>query len=990
METLNFAKLGLGIVITAGILSLGGCGASPASGENAATSQDDVAIAYVKRPLNPRAMNSPVGNPTDSVTFHAGGDLYIREVSSASAVETNITASYTQGRGDVSDPEVSYDGKKILFSMKGSGDSTWNIWEYDLAARTMRRIIMDIAVANRGDDVDPAYLPDGRIVFSSNRQHKSVQMLGYKYVDEYEREATTVLHTMNADGTGIEQISFNQSHDRNPVVMMDGHILYSRWDHVGNRNQFSIFRAGLDGSGMFIHYGAHSRVVSYLHPREMADGRIMSDAMPLSRTNQGGALLIIDANNFSEIDQPGPGTAPGAVAQAQASFAEVDFGSRVSSTGRFTTPYPLWDGSNRALVTFTPGGRTETVMQTSLLTGQAGPVMVEKIPAYGVYMLDLGTKTLRAVVLPKVNASGDPIEFVTDPVALMARAKPRILAASAVDAGRQTRNMVSVTVGSVYDTEPERNRMTNNVLSAQERADGIAIPMKDNRANVCPDGRARYPHCDTRAQVADITKLKDPSPATGTAPDKRPGRFARIIKAVAMPGGISREALGETEFEMQHIVGHVEVEPDGSLAFEAPADVPFGISVLDRYGRALQTHTSWLQGRPGEAVFCNGCHSPRKGTTSALNGANLTQNNQNLTLRLSGGGVASGKSGEIMAQTRFREEFAINPANVLPKPDIRFLDVWTPATDASGNPLTRGAPINISYAASTFNGIASPGLTTTAPGLSADGAIVINYKDHIQPILNKSCTVSCHGVGGSAQTILDLSDSVSGTGRVSSYDALMIGKPRLNPDGTPVLIERGGEIMISREDPLVEPGLARATKLIMRIFAEGLKTPAEIAADAHTQYLNISEKRVIAEWIDLGGTYYNDPCLTRNSNGSCARFRTVTGLNQAAFEASVHPLMMTACAGCHVATGRLPGDPPFQAKRLVLTGSVGPDFNVTVGMVNNVCTPAMSYLLRYPVSTGDQTAVPPEPVHPQVLVTTSPLYTAILQWISAAQAANGC
>ncbi len=979
MKALNTLKLGFGIVLTAGSLILAGCGASPAGSTEAAIA-NDVPIAYVKRPLNAQSMNSAVGNPTDSVTFHSGGDLYIREISSPSAPEKNITAAYTQGRGDVSDPEVSYDGKKILFSMKGPGDSTWNIWEFDRDTNALRRIIQDNIVANQGDDVDPAYLPDGRIVFSSNRQQKTVQTVGYKYVDEYDRETSTVLHTMNADGTNIEQISVNQSHDRNPTVLTDGRILYSRWDHVGGRNQFSIFHANPDGTGLFIHYGAHSQVVSYLHPREMPDGHIMSDAMPLSRTNEGGALLIIDDANFSEIDQSAPGAAPNAVAQTQASFAPVDFGARVSATGRFTTPYPLWDGSNRALVSFTAGGRTETSMQTDPLTGTVGPVTVEKTPAYGVYMLDLNTKTMRAIVLPDVNANGDPINFVTDPVPLVARTKPQILPASGVDTGRKGRDMVSVTVGSIYDTEPARNRMTNNVLSGQEVADGIVIPMKDNRNNVCLDGAPRYPNCDTRAQVADIIKLKDLSPTTGTAPDKRPGRFARIAKAVPTPRGISREALGETEFEMQQILGYVEVEPDGSLAFEAPADTPIGISVVDRYGRALQTHTSWIQGRPGEAVFCNGCHSPRKGATEALNNANLTTGNSLLKLRLSSGSDVFGKDSEILAQTRFNQEFNINPNNVKPKSDMRYTDVWTP-TDINGNPLptTAGTPINITYAS----------LTTTAPAVAADGAIVINYKEHIQPILNKSCTGGCHGAGGSAQTVLDLSDAVSGSGRVASYDALMIGKPIFNPDGTPKLVENDGEIMVDRQDPLAEPGLARATKLIDRIFPDGLKTPAEITADTHAGYLNISEKRVIAEWIDLGGQYYNDPCETR-VGGNCTKFRTVTGLDQATFETQVQPLMLTDCAGCHVAVGRSPSDPPFQAKRLVLTGSVEGDFNVTSTMVNNVCDPTKSYLLRYPTSTSNQSAVPPEPVHPHALDTTSQLYIEILQWITAAKTANGC
>ncbi len=953
----------------------------------------DTPVAYVKRPLNSQSMNSSVGNPTDSVTFHQGGDLYMLAKSSASATETNITGALTNGQGDVSDPEASYDGKKIIFSMRcnvgsakscvdyrndGTVDTTWNIWEYNIAANTVRRIITDTSESQKGDDVDPAYLPDGRIVFSSNRQQKSVQTLGYKYLDEYDRETSTVLHVMNADGTGIEQISFNQSHDRNPTVLMDGHIMYSRWDHVGGRNQFSIFRANLDGSNMFIHYGAHSGVVSYLHPREMQDGRVLSDAMPLSGTSEGGALLIIDPNNFSEVDQPGPSTTSGAQAQVQASFAEVDFGSMVSSTGRFTSPYPLWDGTNRALVTFTPGGRTEKQAQNNLITGVVETVDVEKTPAYGVYMLDLNTKRMRAIVLPNVNANGDPINFVTDPIALMPRSKPKILAASSVDAVRKSRNVASITVGSIYDTETARARMTEAVLSAQEKASGIVIPLKDNTQNICPDGSPRNPNCDTRKLVADITKLKDPSPATGTAPDKRPGRFARIVKAVPTPRGVSRETLGETEFEMQQILGYTEVEPDGSLAFEVPADVPFGISVVDSFGRALQTHTSWIQGRPGESVFCNGCHSPRKGSTSALNGADQTKNNNLLTLRLSNNTVTSGNSGEVMAQTRFNKEFAIDPNAVKPKLNLQYTDVWTP------DPLTKGTPINITYGS----------LTTPAPGLASDGAIVVNFREHIQPILEKSCTTSCHGATGSAaQTMLDLSGSISGTGRIVSYDALMIGKPILE-NGVPRLVERDGEIVVDREEAMVVPGLARATALIRDwIFTEGLdRRQTAIAADRvnHPGMLNVSEKRVMAEWIDLGSQYYNDPCETRNGAGSCTKFRGVVGLSEAVFATRIQPLMLTDCAGCHVAVGRAAGDPPFQAKLLVLTGSTEGDFNVAAGMVNNVCNPSMSSLLRYPNSNGNQLAVPPEPIHPRVLDTTDPLYVEIVNWITAAQAGNGC
>jgi hypothetical protein len=45
--------------------------------------------------------------------------------------------------------------------------------------------------------------------------------------------------------------------------------MFSRWDHVGGRNHFKIFRAKPDGTDMFVLYGAHSEGNSFLHPRDM-------------------------------------------------------------------------------------------------------------------------------------------------------------------------------------------------------------------------------------------------------------------------------------------------------------------------------------------------------------------------------------------------------------------------------------------------------------------------------------------------------------------------------------------------------------------------------------------------------------------------------------------------------------------------------------------------------------------------------------------------
>ncbi|UCH54170.1 MAG: PD40 domain-containing protein, partial [Pseudomonadota bacterium] len=381
-------------VVTLGLL--GGCSSGSDSGSVAV--QGDVAIAYVKRPV------ATLGNPTDAITFAPGGDLYMRERSSPSAPETCITCAETQGAGDVSDPEVSYDGTKILFTMRKSGDPGWRVREYDLTTRQIRTIACDAAAP--GDDVDPAYLPDGRIVFASNRQEKSRQQMAtagetpFAYLDEYERERVTALHVMNNDGSNCRQISFNQSHDRNPTVLRTGEVMYSRWDHVGGRNQFSIFFTNPDGTNLFVLYGAHSPGNSFLHPREMPDGRVISSLMPLSRTNEGGALMAIDVRNYSENCEPADNSLPACGGQTQTTQQLINFGMGISEFGRFSTPYPLWDGTNRALVTWTPSCAAVNIAncptEINPLTGLPEPE--ESTPVYGVYMLDLTTKAMRPVV----------------------------------------------------------------------------------------------------------------------------------------------------------------------------------------------------------------------------------------------------------------------------------------------------------------------------------------------------------------------------------------------------------------------------------------------------------------------------------------------------------------------------------------------------------------------------------------------------------------
>jgi hypothetical protein len=984
---------------TVGMLAavIAGCGSAGSEDSTSGSTAGDVPVAYAKR------VNTISANPTNGAPTAPGGDLILKIKSSPSATEYNLTAQFTQGAGDASSPDVSYDGKKLVFAMRCPTSNTskingvaactgrWNIWEYDmstggLTGGTFRRITS----SNNSDDVDPTYLPANRgFVFTSNRQTTSSvnQALGHTYfaLDEYERERVFNLHTMDKDGNSITQISVNQSHDRSPVIRPNGDIMFSRWDHVGGRNHFKIFRARPDGTDLFVLYGAHSDGNSFLHPRDMDPsgsyrGFLTSDLMPLSRTHEGGALVMIDAANYSEQNTPANAGVPATGGQRQITDVTLNYDRGISRYGRITSPYPLWDGTDRVLVGYTPCQVTKNgavVPCATLTSGELArlsdmdrlntDIALDAVkdnvpPSYSIYMFDPGKQTLLVV------ASPPPGFMYTHPVAIQSRAEPNSTPPTPVDATLAAQNLGLLEVRSVYDTDG-LGRMGDSVLTAADLPTGCTTAI----AKTAPSDPL-----DTRNLVADLIKMKDPGdPAYGCSP----ARFVRVMRAIAPPQGMTgmRSAIGETEFEMQQILGYAPIEPDGSFKIQVPADIPLALAVIDSEGRAFQTHTNWIQVRPGERRTCDGCHSPRRG--GAINSGTVVNTQPAALLPAMS---SAHQSGETMAGTRAR----LFPTAMNIVPDMIFTDIWA---DTSKPGVTGRTAFSIRY---TGNTLASDDLSTAIP---TNG--IINYPDHIQPLWTfnrgtNTCT-NCH----TDPAKLDLSANISGTGRMSSYDELLIGDPLIDQvTGMPQTRVEEGVLVIMRGAALVDTaasegealGLGRKSRLLEIMSGQTLMSDAAAqtahpnppgTAPNHATMLNRAEKRLIAEWIDTGGKYYNDPF------NASSGVRQVNGLSEDTFTAQVFPILRNTCAAsCHQAVGStntgVPAGTSFRTNRFALTGDPDGDYNATLSMISNACVPASNYLLSKPSTAPHPTgAVGGAAVMP----VGSANYNTIATWI-----ATGC
>ncbi len=160
-------------------------------------------------------------------TAIVGGRLMVRSISG------RITALLPRGRFfDVSDPAVSYDGRRIAFAATAARDSAWRIWIVGADGRGLTPVTrtdraLDVARFGadarhfeRYDDFDPVWLPDDRIVFASTR---------YPQIAEAGMPASN-LFVVRADGTRLLRITSERNGAEEPTVdPRSGLIVYARW-----------------------------------------------------------------------------------------------------------------------------------------------------------------------------------------------------------------------------------------------------------------------------------------------------------------------------------------------------------------------------------------------------------------------------------------------------------------------------------------------------------------------------------------------------------------------------------------------------------------------------------------------------------------------------------------------------------------------------------------------------------------------------------------
>ncbi len=188
-------------------------------------------------------------------------------------------------KGVIRDPNVSYDGKRILFAWKKSDrQDDYHLYEMNVASRRVRQLTAGLGFA----DYEAAYLPDGNIVFNSTR---CVQI-----VDCWWTEVSN-LYTCDKDGKYLRRLTFDQVHTNYPQVLDDGRVVYTRWDY-SDRGQIypqPLFQMNPDGTAQAEFYGNNSWFpTTILHARAIPGTEKVMAVLSGHHCHQRGKLAIID------------------------------------------------------------------------------------------------------------------------------------------------------------------------------------------------------------------------------------------------------------------------------------------------------------------------------------------------------------------------------------------------------------------------------------------------------------------------------------------------------------------------------------------------------------------------------------------------------------------------------------------------------------------------------------------------------------------------
>lgn len=338
-------------------------------------------VAYVRR-----TVAADADMPQDFATYRPGADVVLAGLTAAAdgTLSVGSSASLLSACGldptmtDARRPAVSWDGTRIAFAARTSAAEPFRIYVVTGTACEVDSAIDAPPVDDTGMPVmasgelfhnfDPAFAPDGRIVFTSTRGNvMNTAAIGYSGPRRTPADPSKLnanLYIRETDGR-IRQLTFLNNQELSPAFMRDGRLIFTAEKRAPDFYQLAGRRINLDGGDYHPLFGQRS-TIDFTQATDIVELSDKNLAMILSdKGAERGAGALGVVNRSIGIDQPSTNpddylVDPDAITAQNPDFFQhslnlVDAAAtgKLSGTqGAYRSPAPLPDG--RLLVSYAP------------------------------------------------------------------------------------------------------------------------------------------------------------------------------------------------------------------------------------------------------------------------------------------------------------------------------------------------------------------------------------------------------------------------------------------------------------------------------------------------------------------------------------------------------------------------------------------------------------------------------------------------------------
>jgi hypothetical protein len=265
-------------------------------------------IVYVSRPADtdvPQAFDTYRPGASLHLVASARLDADGNVDMGADDRDVTTTCGLTSSSADIRRPTVSWDGSTIAFAARTSATTPLAMYtmKADGTGCAMHPLSSSTAhpPIDKGillHDFDPAYGPDGRMVFASTRG-----AIGQSDVD-YSGPTRTPngllpnanLYLLEKDGTTVRQMTFLNGQEIAPSFKRNGQFIFTTEKRAPGFYQLAARRQNVDGSDYHPLYGQRKSIgfTQLVDVRHLSDGNIVGIFSDLGAKGRGGALGVIN------------------------------------------------------------------------------------------------------------------------------------------------------------------------------------------------------------------------------------------------------------------------------------------------------------------------------------------------------------------------------------------------------------------------------------------------------------------------------------------------------------------------------------------------------------------------------------------------------------------------------------------------------------------------------------------------------------------------